>query len=561
MVGSTLARRLYGGSNEQLKQARGPADPLVNMFVDSKRQTRDSKLAAPGAAVPISASVDSRPRTATLKQQVARGTAWNGVASACEMGLSLGTSVLLMRLLVPRDFGLLAAASVFVGLAQVIGGGGLGTAVIQRRDQACLYGSALFGNMIVLTATGFILFMASGPIAAVYGEPRLKGIVLWLAGGMVVAGSAIVPQAFLRREMRFRPLALISVVSNLGGAVAALTAAWVGAGVWALVVQVLARHSLRAAASWLCFPLSALKGASWRTTRSLLAYGYKAAASSLLSKMGFSSARFVIARFLGTGALGLYAAAWRLVALPLQTISGPVAGAAFPALCKKQDAKESLAHGYLQMVAIQCIFIGPPTVIIGVTAHDLVPFLAGDRWVAVVPVARVLAAMALAVCAFGTSYLVFLAVGKPEFRILYLSVRTTAVFVGAALGATWGLVGAAAGMLIGEALVLPLQLYLLRRALPMRISDYFLALARPAAALGILALASVTTMYCAAVLGLGRAATLSLTVLVCIVIYSTSIRFLCSSSLIEVIKLLPSRRTRVFAAAICLPAAARCQVG
>lgn len=482
--------------------------------------------------------------TGTLKQQVARGTAWNGVASTCEMVVGLGTSVLLMRLLAPRDFGLVAAAAVFTHLAHVIEEGGLGSALVQHKDERHLYGSGLIGNLGLVLVTGVAVLALAHPIAILYGEPRLAAIVCWLAVGLVIAGIGLVPQAFLIREMRFRTLAIISTTSTIVAAAVALTLAWRGAGVWALIAQILVKDLTRACMSWTCFPWSQLRGWSWRTCCALLAYGYKAVTAGLVGRVGDSGIRFVMAKLLGTEALGIFAAAWRLVAIPLQALSGPLASAAFPALCRRQADRESLARGYLQMVVMQCMVIGPVTVLLGVSAGHIVPLLTSDRWLAAVPIVHVLAVTALFACAFGASYLVFLAVGKPEYRLFYMLVRTPAIIAGVVGGASWGVVGAAMGLLLGEIVAIPIQLYLLTRVVPISIRGYGWALARPMVILGILVSVSVGILYCAALWGLGDGTSIALVTVCAGICYWLSVRFFLPGAFTDLINILPSDRLR-----------------
>ena len=183
--------------------------------------------------------------TPSLAGQARRGLAWSGGSRLFGQVLQFGSSVVLARLLTPRDFGLVATVYVFAGLASLLTEMGIGSAIVRkpqlRREDLA---TAFWINALV--GMGFTIGVGLlGPVlAAVYDAPELVPL-MWLAAINFSISVYVVPLALLERSMDFRRIAVTDVVAFLLGAVCAMAAAFGGLGYYSLIVSPLVQSVVR----------------------------------------------------------------------------------------------------------------------------------------------------------------------------------------------------------------------------------------------------------------------------------------------------------------------------
>ena len=372
---------------------------------------------------------------------------WAALSAAADGVLSLLILAVLSRLLAPRDFGLLAMALIFVTLAEIAGRRGLGPALIQRAELTDRH-----------VATGFALSAAAGAVsaAAIWGlapllgrllaEPRAAPVLATLSLAVAIAGLAAVPEALLRRALRFRALAAAELVSlAFGYGAVAIALALGGFGVWALVWGTVARHAVFAAAVTAAAGTQRLRGAPGRReARDLLRTGAGFASGSLCQLVGERGAHLVLGRGLGAASLGYFTRASALASFS-GGAGSVLVKVLFPAMAQRQHRPGRLADVYLQGVETLSLLALPGSVLLAVSAPEIVALVLGGQWGAAVPVLQVLAVAApLRFCD---------TLNRPPTRALgavwrlawrqaaYAAALVLAVWT----GSRWGLVGAAAG--------------------------------------------------------------------------------------------------------------------
>ena len=186
-----------------------------------------------------------------LKGRSVRGGAVTMAAQGVTFFIRMGSTMVLARLLTPQDFGLIAMVTAVTGFVVMFKDMGLSMATVQKAEINHGQISTLFWINVVLSLGVMLVTAALAPaIAWFYGEPRLTWITLALAGAFVFGGLTVQHQALLRRSMRFGTLALIGIIGMLVGIVAAIIAAWYGAGYWALVIMQLSGAIAGAIAVW-----------------------------------------------------------------------------------------------------------------------------------------------------------------------------------------------------------------------------------------------------------------------------------------------------------------------
>ncbi|MHC4219755.1 MAG: lipopolysaccharide biosynthesis protein [Planctomycetota bacterium] len=418
-----------------------------------------------------------------LKGRSIRGGAVTLTGQGFRFALQTGSIIVLARMLTPGDFGLIAMITAITGFIASFKDAGLSMATVQREKIDHDQVSTLFWINVMLSTAMMLLIAVLAPVLAwLYGEPRLVLLTLGLAGSFIFAGLAVQHQALLRRQLRFRALVAIDIVSRaLGIAVAIVAAAW-GAGCWALVLMAAVTAVVNAVGVWVV--------CDWRPglprrgcgVRSMLAFGGNLTVSHVVNNGARNLDNVLIGSVWGASMLGAYSKAYQLLLLPFQQFASPVTAVALPVLSRLQSDHARFRR-YFRGGIMLLAALGMPLVAFAfVTAHDLTLLVLGDQWAAAAPIF-----MALAPAAFVETFNVangwaFIPLGRTDRYLRCVVASSVVIMVAFAIGLPWGAIGVACAYSAARvALRLPQALYAFHGT-PLTIGDLGAALWRPAAA-------------------------------------------------------------------------------
>ncbi len=377
-----------------------------------------------------------------IRRRVVDGFKWSMLMAGVIQVTQIVTSIVLVRLLSPRDYGLAGMTLLFQGIVVVVSDVSMGAALIQRREiteadrSTVFWCTAAIG--VVLTASGIAL---SGPLAVFYGQPAVGPLFAVLSVSFVLTALQMTPQALLDREMRFRLVNLRIGGAAIFGSTTAIIAGFLGAGPWALVLQQVATSASGLFLIWACCSWRPRFLFSWKSLRSLGGFGTRLCGSNILSYVTYNGDNLMIGRFLGSAALGAYAVGFNLIFLPLARVIVPIQLALFPAFSRWQNDRRQIAEVWLRVLrVIGAVFI-PAMLGFIVVAPDFVDVVLGHKWWRAVPVLQWLAVVGLAQGLALVGQRVLAAVDKTK-AVFRFAVFNTIVVLGAfALGLQWGVVG------------------------------------------------------------------------------------------------------------------------
>lgn len=425
--------------------------------------------------VPTDHGTDNR----GLQPRVARGLTWTIIDAWGRQVLGLVVFAILARLLVAADFGLIALAAVFVGLAHIVVDQGLGDAIVQRRTLTRGHLDTAFWVALatgaILTAAGVVLAI---PIAALLGEPELQPILQVLSLVFVLSALTSIQVALLRRELAFRSIALRTLLAIAGGGVVGIALALAGAGAWALVGQQLAQAALAVAVLWRVSPWRPGRQVSREHFRELFSFGINIVGSDILVFISRNTDNLLIGALMGTTPLGIYAVAYRILDATGNVLVGITRRIAFPAFSRLHHDPERLRRAYFRVTRTSAALILPGFVGLALVAPELIAVLFGPKWNESGPVAAILFMIGpvLAVQTFSGSLLN--AAGHPgvvfRFR-LATAITNVAGFLIAVL-VFRDIIAVAVAFVVRGYLLLPLNLYLVRKHAGIPVGQYLLAM-------------------------------------------------------------------------------------
>ncbi len=328
----------------------------------------------------------------TLRARALSSVGWTTGAKIAQQAFQFGLSIVLMRLLGPRAFGLIGMVLVFSGFAALLAELGFSSALVQRPEITEEHRSTMFwfnlGTAGILTLA---LFLAAPLLAAFYREPLLRPITAWSAFNFVLGSAGTVPRAMLQKQLRFEILARVDVAALVVSGLAAAAVAAAGGGVWSLVVQPLVASALDSA-------LLLLVG-RWRprllwsgpALRELLGFGAGLTGFNIVNYWARSADKMLIGRFLGSAELGLYSRAYSLMLLPLTQIVSVLAPVMLPVLSSIQDDQARVRRAFLRVIRVLSFVTFPMMLGLVVVAPSFVRGVLGAKWTDAIPLIQILA--------------------------------------------------------------------------------------------------------------------------------------------------------------------------
>jgi PST family polysaccharide transporter len=428
-------------------------------------------------------------RTGELLRAARRGLGWTLGSQFGSLAIRVGSTLVLARLLTPRDFGLAGMALVFSGLASVVFEFGLGTALVQRSSIDEADRSTAFWTNVGLGAACTVAGIAlAGPVASLYGEPEVEALFAVLSVGFLLTALGATQSALLTRALEFRALELSALIGVVAGAAVAVALAAAGYGPWAIVAQQLAMSGVTIALLWRWSP--------WRprfmflsaSLRDLGGFSSKLFGARLAFYLYRNADNFLIGRFVGAAPLGAYSVAYNVVLMPFNRIVDPIRSVAFPTLARIQNDRKRVAEAWLRATRVVAAVFLPLMLGLVVAAPEFVPVVLGKQWEDAIPLLQILAFAGVLQSLAALNSVVLPVLDRAGTLFRFSLITVAASLAGFAAGLHWGVIGVAAGYLAANLLVVPLYTLMTSRALGLP----FLALPRAVAgvaeaALGMLA--------------------------------------------------------------------------
>jgi len=300
--------------------------------------------------------------------------------------------MILARLLVPGDFGLIAMVTAVTGILNLFRDFGLSTATIQRKDISDSQMSTLFWiNVLVgIALTG--LAMASAPlIANFYREPRLTSVTVALSAGFMFNAVGVQHSALMQRQMRFVALATIETATTVASIIVGVVMALRGYGYWSLVGMALTTPLVYTASVWLMAAWMPTLPSRHPETANIVRFGGTITLNGLVIYIAYNLEKVLLGRYWGATALGTYDRAFQLVSIPTDNLNAAVGSVAVSALSRLKDDptrwKTYFLKGYSLVVATTL----PMTIAAALFATDLIHVVLGPNWSEAAPIFRLLA--------------------------------------------------------------------------------------------------------------------------------------------------------------------------
>jgi PST family polysaccharide transporter len=422
-----------------------------------------------------------------LEDKAVRGVPWTVVTYGASKGISLISTVVLARLLVPADFGLVALSFLTMNAIGLFRDLGLGGALILRQDIDRREQGTVLTLMLTMSVVIALIVIALAPLAEdLFRAPRLAGVLRLLSLTLVLGAFnwfyEIVMQRSLNFGRRFVSMTTMSVVY----AAVAIVLATVGAGVWSIVGGHLAGWSVQAVVSLLLAPYRVRPAFDMKAARESIAIGRGFMAQGGLTFLQQNADYLAVGRVLGAAQVGFYSMAYRLSEVPYWAISDAVAKVTFPAFARMRHEGRSVVPSFLSTLRMVALVTCPMGVILSASADPFTRVVFGDKWLPMIGALAVLGIWSSVRTVQSTTGWLLNSVGQAGLMGWLSAAVLVPLVPGLFLAADLGGIAAVSWVMLADMLLsLALLTFFASRRAGVRIADQWRAL-RPVAIAGVL---------------------------------------------------------------------------
>ena len=417
-----------------------------------------------GTSDPTTSSEPAHNRAA-IGHRMARGAAWMVLMRLVIRGTGLINMMIMARLLVPEDFGLIAMAMIFVGAIATLSEFSFDVVLItHQRAGRDHYDTAWTLSVIRGVVMAIILIAIAGQAAVFFDEPRLKAMITVLAISSLLLGLENIGVVDFRKSLNFRRDFLFMAGNKLVAVVITVILAFLWRNYWALVGGIIAGNLWRVGASYVMHPYR--PGFCLATWRELFALTKWLLLQNVLQFFRNRIDQFVIGKVLGATTLGVYAIAYDLANLVTTELMAPIRRALLPGYAKIIDELDRVRNMFANIFGLT-LWLGAPIAIgIGLVADPLVGLLLGDGWQATVPIIQILTIAGFISLLSSGSHPIYLALGRPELQTMLAALSLLLLVPGLIIGTrSFGIFGAAIALVITQTVIAFIDIVLVLRLL------------------------------------------------------------------------------------------------
>ncbi len=327
-----------------------------------------------------------------LKQKTTDGLIWSSIDKLSTLVIQFVLGIILARLLMPEDYGLIGMIAIFIAISQSLIDSGFYTALVQKKDVTYVdYSTIFFFNIIVSLVLYSILFVCAHPIAQFYNEPILSDLVKVVAINIIVVSTTIVHRAILATRLNLKTPAIVNVMATCISGGIGIYMAMQGYGVWSLVYQQLARSIITAVLFWSIHPWKLQFIFNTVSFRSLFGFGSRLMVSELFKIFFKNLYLIIIGKIYKAEELGFYTRATLFKQVPGALVHTVLQSVTFPLLIKVIDDDTKVKTVLVRSIRLTGFVLCPIVVALLFFSKPLILVLLTEKWLPTVLLLQILA--------------------------------------------------------------------------------------------------------------------------------------------------------------------------
>lgn len=430
----------------------------------------------------------NRTQSASPEKIVARSAAWMFAMRIVIRVLGIISTIVLARLLIPEDFGLVALAITVVAVIEILGEFSFDLTLIQdqtaTRDK---YDTVWTMGLLRGFLAALLIALSAAPASDFFQEARLENVILILAISPAIAGLVNVGIVDFRKNLNFKYDFAILVIPKIFSFTVTILLAFALRNYWALVAGTISSTVCSTIASYAMHPYR--PRLCMKEYRNVLLIGRWLLANNLLTFVATRLDTFIVARTTNAHVLGIFSVASEIASLPASEFVQPLARALFPNYARLLQDEETFNRIFRQSVAVVWSALLPSCIGLAMVAEPLIRVAFGDGWAPAIPLLEILAVASFLRVGLANSSAAYLAQGRVAFVAFFTgystAVRAAGLFIGASVE---GVIGLAWGMLFAETIILISSSIAASKYLGIKFRDLAIAIWRSIASTCIMAM-------------------------------------------------------------------------
>ncbi|MGE7672618.1 lipopolysaccharide biosynthesis protein [Lysinibacillus sp. NPDC094403] len=328
------------------------------------------------------------------KSKVLSSLLWKMMERGGSQSFQLIIMIVVARLLLPKDFGLIALVAIFISLANVLIQSGFNTALIQKKNADEVdFSSVFFLNLFVASILYVVLFFSAPIIAVFFEETQITLILRILSITLFFGAINSIQNANIARNMEFKKLFFSSLGAVLVSGIFGITMAYNGFGVWALIVQQLTSQFLVIVILWFTDKWRPKLLFSMERIIGLFSFGWKLLISSLIDTIYTNISGLLIGKLFSPILLGFYSRGEQFPGFIVSNINGSIQSVMLPTLAAHQENGERVKEMVRRVIVTSSFIVFPMMIGLAVIAEPLVKILLTEKWLPAVPFLQIFCAV------------------------------------------------------------------------------------------------------------------------------------------------------------------------
>ena len=397
----------------------------------------------------------------SLGHKATTGAIWATIDRFSSMIIQFVVNLILARLLLPKDFGIIGMLAIFIAVSQTLIDSGFGSALIQKKQPSQTdYSTIFYWNLCFSALLYSLLFLVAPVIATFYNMPMLCNVLRTLALGLILNGILSIQRTRLQKILAFRAIAIVNVSSYILGALVAVLMAQNDFGVWSLVGMQLVYGGVGIIIMWCVTHWKPSFEFSITSLRELFSFGGYMMAANILQTICQNVQGLIIGKRFSATQMGYFSQAYKLDQITSYTIPQVIVQVMYPVYSSLQDDRERLNNVVLMNMRVIAFVVYPILTTLILIADPIIDFLYGQKWLEAAPYFKVLCVGGYFVCLQNLNFYVVAAVGKSKSLFKWSFYKWGFLLTALLIGMNFGMYGILWGMVLSNVNIFLINAYL-----------------------------------------------------------------------------------------------------
>lgn len=409
-----------------------------------------------------------------LGDKIRNSVKWLAFGNVGRRFLEFAYGVILARLLVPADFGMIVTIQVFTGAVGIFATGGMGQALIRAKQADENDFTAIFTFQFCLGILIYLVFFLAAPfIAAFLENPLYTDLIRVSTLIFLLKPFTLIRNTWLSRQMEFKKLTFIRLAAGVMTGIFSVSMAWSGMGVWSLTLSGLLATLIMNIMLARIIPIRLRFNFDFGIMRKHSAFGFKITLNDFVTYLRTEAKHLIISKMAGPAFLGLFNKAESMARLPNQLMVPATMQPLFRAMSQIQDNLDQTKYMFYRTVTLLMVYTMPVYVLIWWVAEPFITVVYGEKWVEAGEPMSILATAGIFLNVIYPCGVVLAAQNRLGKELVAQAINLVIIIAACYIGLQWGLAGVAWGIVLSHALLSIHFYWLVRQALPTRLMDLF----------------------------------------------------------------------------------------